>query len=100
MNVLPLPLPARRSRLRTLLRYGVIALVVVVAGLFFARRQIGDLLARKLDERLSAAGIYRRVAVRRLASGSRHPVAWSGLVSRCGEARPPRSPRQCDGDQG
>ena len=52
------PPPPRRRRLRTLLRYGVIALVVVAAGLFFARRQIGNLLARKLDERLSAAGIF------------------------------------------
>jgi len=50
--------PARRSRLRTLLRYAVIAFVVVVAGLFFARREIGSLLARRLNERLAAAGVY------------------------------------------
>ncbi len=54
----PPPQPARRSRLRTLLRYAVIALLVVIAGLFFARREIGDLLARRLNERLSAAGVY------------------------------------------
>ncbi len=52
------PQPARRSRLRTLLRYAVIAFVVVVAGLFFARREIGSLLARRLNERLAEAGVY------------------------------------------
>lgn len=52
------PPPARRKRLRNLVRYGAIALLVVAAGLFLARRQIGGLLARTLDERLSAAGIH------------------------------------------
>jgi len=50
--------PGRRSRLRTLVRYGAIALVVAAAGLFLARRQIGAMLAHKLDERLAAAGIH------------------------------------------
>ncbi|MCE9517997.1 MAG: AsmA-like C-terminal region-containing protein [Verrucomicrobia bacterium] len=54
----PHPIPARRSRWRILLRYAVISLLVVGAVLFFVRRQIGDLLARKLDERLAAAGIF------------------------------------------
>ena len=48
----------RRSRLWNLLRYGVIAVIVVMAGLFFARRHIGNLLAHELDDRLSAAGIF------------------------------------------
>jgi hypothetical protein len=52
------PLPARRSRLWKWLRIGGIALLAVGIGLFFARRQVGNLLARKLDERLAAAGIY------------------------------------------
>lgn len=47
-----------RSRLRNLLRYGVVTLVVVAAGVFLARRQIGDVLAHQLDDRLSAAGIF------------------------------------------
>jgi hypothetical protein len=36
----------------------LIALAVIAAGLFFARRQIGDALARKLDEQLVASGIF------------------------------------------
>ena len=52
------PQPARRSRLRALFRYAVIVLVLLAAGLFFARRQIGNALARELDARLSAAGVF------------------------------------------
>lgn len=52
------PQPGRRWRLPTWLRYGLIALAVIVTGLFLARRQIGTLLARELDQRLSAAGIF------------------------------------------
>ena len=36
----------------------VIALVVVVAGFFFGRRQIGEFSARKLGERLSEEGVF------------------------------------------
>jgi hypothetical protein len=50
--------PPRRSRRRTLLRYAAIILLVVGAGLFLARRQIGNMLARELDARLSAAGVF------------------------------------------
>lgn len=52
------PPPARRGRLRTLLRYGLIALVAVAAVIYLARRQIGNLLARTLDEQLVAAGVF------------------------------------------
>lgn len=46
------------SRLRVLLRYGVIALLLLILVGLFARRQIGNLLASQLDQRLSAAGIH------------------------------------------
>ncbi len=36
----------------------VIALVVAVAGFFFARRQIGEFFARKLGERFSEEGVF------------------------------------------
>ena len=36
----------------------VIALVVVVAGFFFARRQIGEFFAVKLGERLAEDGVF------------------------------------------
>jgi hypothetical protein len=36
----------------------VIAMVVVVAGFFFGRRQIGEFSARKLGERLSEKGVF------------------------------------------
>ncbi|MES2661273.1 MAG: hypothetical protein V4689_21820 [Verrucomicrobiota bacterium] len=59
MNDSPSPsLPKRRSRGRSWLRYGGIALLIGIAGLFIARRQLGNLLAHKLDARLSAAGVY------------------------------------------
>jgi hypothetical protein len=59
MNDEPHETPGKRpSRLRVLLRYGVIALLLLIVVVFVARRQIGDLLARQLDQRLSAAGIY------------------------------------------
>jgi hypothetical protein len=60
MNVETSPEPQvkRKSLLRRLIRYSVIALVILFAVVFFARRQIGDALAKKLDERLVAAGIY------------------------------------------
>jgi hypothetical protein len=58
-NLLPQPRPpARRRGLWILLGFGVIALVVVVAGFFFARRQIGEFSARKLGERLSEEGVF------------------------------------------
>lgn len=46
------------GRLRGLFRYGVIVLLVLILVSLFARRQIGNLLARQLDARLSAAGVY------------------------------------------
>src|SRR6476660_3890613 len=53
------PPPARRRRgLWILLGLAVIALVVVVAGFFFGRRQIGEFSARKLGERLSEEGVF------------------------------------------
>ena len=51
--------PARRRRgLWILLGFGVLALAVVVAGFFFARRQIGEFSARKLGERLLEDGVF------------------------------------------
>src|SRR6478736_2483630 len=50
--------PARRRGLWILLGLVVIALVVVVAGFFFARRQIGEFSARKLGERFSEEGVF------------------------------------------
>src|SRR6476659_3693900 len=51
--------PARRRRgLWILLGLVVIALVVVVAGSFFARRQIGEFFAGKLAERLAEDGVF------------------------------------------
>lgn len=46
------------GRWRKLIRYGVILLGIVLAGVFIARRQIGDFLASQLDERMTAAGVY------------------------------------------
>ena len=58
-NLLPQPRPpARRRGLRILLGLVVIALVVVVAGFFFARRQIGEFFAVKLGERLAEDGVF------------------------------------------
>jgi len=48
----------RKRRLRLVLRYGVLALLALIVVALFARREIGNLLARQLDQRLSAAGIY------------------------------------------
>src|SRR6478672_831373 len=50
--------PARRRGLWILLGLVVIALVVVVAGFFFARQQIGEFFARKLGERLAEDGVF------------------------------------------
>src|SRR6478735_2337488 len=50
--------PARRRGLWILLGLVVIALVVVVAGFFFARQQIGEFLAGKLGERLAEDGVF------------------------------------------
>ena len=50
--------PARRRGLWILLGLVVIALVVVVAGFFFARRQIGEFLAGKLGDRLAEDGVF------------------------------------------
>ncbi len=55
---LPPSPPVRPSRLRAWLRYGLIALLVLGIVLYVTRRQIGGLLARELDTRLSAAGIF------------------------------------------
>jgi hypothetical protein len=41
-----------------MLRYGLITLLALIVVAVFARRQVGNLLARQLDQRLSAAGIY------------------------------------------
>ena len=59
-NLLPHSLPpARRRRgLWILLGLVVIALVIVVAGFFFARRQIGEFFAGKLGERLAEDGVF------------------------------------------
>ena len=48
-DALPSP-PKRRSRFRSLLLYGAVALVVVITGLFLARRQIGDRLVREIEK--------------------------------------------------
>src|SRR6476660_2490911 len=50
--------PARRRGLWILLGLVVIAVAVVVAGLCFGRRQIGEFSARKLGERLSEEGVF------------------------------------------
>jgi len=50
--------PARRCGLWILLGLVVIAFVVVVAGFFFARQQIGEFFARKLGERLAEDGVF------------------------------------------
>lgn len=52
------PPVARRSRLRVWIRVGLVFLAAVAAGVFLARRQIGDALAQKLDERIAAAGVF------------------------------------------
>jgi AsmA-like C-terminal region len=52
------PLPLRFNRLRTLFRYLLIFIVAVALGLFFARKEIGNALAEKLEERLLQAGIF------------------------------------------
>lgn len=52
------PSSSKAGRWRKLIRYGVILVVIVIAGVFIARRQIGDFLARQLDERMTAAGVY------------------------------------------
>jgi hypothetical protein len=52
------PRTARRHRLRRVLLYGGIALTLLIAGLYYARGEIGHMLARKLDERLVKAGVY------------------------------------------
>ena len=58
-NLFPQPRPsARRHGLWILLGLVVIALVVVVAGFFFARRQIGEFFAGKLGERLAEDGVF------------------------------------------
>jgi hypothetical protein len=50
--------PARRRGLWILLGLVVIALVVAVAGFFFARQQIGEFFAVKLGERLAEDGVF------------------------------------------
>lgn len=60
-DLLPHPRPPERRRRRglwTLLGIGVVTLAVLVAAFFFARRQIGEMFARKLGEALSAAGVF------------------------------------------
>jgi hypothetical protein len=48
----------RRQRRRRIMGFGGIMLVLAVGVAIFARREMGGALARKLDERLSAQGIY------------------------------------------
>lgn len=48
----------RSSRLRRLLRYSAISLLAIIVLAFVTRRQIGNLLARQLDQQLAAAGVY------------------------------------------
>src|SRR6476660_1679832 len=58
-DLLPHSRPARRRRgLWILLGLVVIALVVAVAGFFFARQQIEEFFARKLGERLAEDGVF------------------------------------------
>src|SRR6478672_10732808 len=61
MSSLPRDSPPRARRRRGLwifLGLVVMAMVVVVTGFFFARRQIGEFSARKLGERLSEEGVF------------------------------------------
>lgn len=59
MSQTPAPLgPVRRSRWGRWIRYGALFLVLLLAGIFMARREIGDALARELRERLSAEGVH------------------------------------------
>src|SRR6476660_9207274 len=53
-----LPPAGRRRGLWILLGLVVIALVVVIAGFFFARQQIGEFFAVKLGERLAEDGVF------------------------------------------
>ncbi len=59
-NLLPhlRPPARRRGCLWILLGLVAIALVVAVAGFFFARPQIGEFFARKLGERFSEEGVF------------------------------------------
>src|SRR6478752_1440394 len=58
-NLLAQPRPPARCRgLWILLGLVVTTLVVVVAGFFFARQQIGEFFARKLGERLAEDGVF------------------------------------------
>src|SRR5262245_6866761 len=52
------PLPPWRACVRRALQYGGIAMVLLAAILFIARRDIGNRLARKLEERLATEGIF------------------------------------------
>jgi hypothetical protein len=54
------PRARRRRGLWISLCLVAIALVVVVAGFFFARRQIGEFFAHKLGERLAEDGVFVR----------------------------------------
>jgi hypothetical protein len=54
----PRPVRRRRRGLRTLFGFVVVLLAVAVAGYFLARRQIGELYAGKLSERLSEDGVF------------------------------------------
>ena len=82
-NLLPHSLPpARRRRgLWILLGLVVIALVIVVAGFFFARRQIGEFFAGKLGERLAEDGVFIAWKSADWVPGVRNPAAWAGCVS-------------------
>lgn len=53
----PVP-PQRRNRLRTLFRIGAGVLLLLLLAGFLTRRMIGDALARHLDKRLTASGVY------------------------------------------
>ena len=73
--------PARRRGLWILLGLVVIALVVVVAGFFFARRQIGEFFAGKLGERLAEDGVFINWKSADWVPGGGDPAAWAGCVS-------------------
>src|SRR4029078_5221556 len=63
--------PARRRHgLWVLLGLVVIALVVVVAGFFLARKQIGEFFAGKLGERLAEEGVFVRLKSADWGSGA------------------------------
>lgn len=52
------PPPVRRRRLWKFVRWCALLLLLLAAGAYLGRREIGALLAQKLDEKLTATGVY------------------------------------------